>query len=284
MTHPLASSDQPLDTANETDPRPIDSPIGFGTWPFVGDEAQAAVESALEVGYRFIDTAAKYENEDGVGRGIAASGLARDEIYLQTKLRGSEHGDPRAALEASLERLGVDYVDSYLIHWPLPMIGKYIAAFETMAELQQEGLVREIGVSNFLPEHLDALEQATGLVPAIDQIQCDPTIARDEMRADIRARGVRVQAWRPMGKGTVLELPEIAAIAAARGKTAGQIVLAWHSTIGNVPIARSANPERQRQNLEAVTDIVLTGDELAAIAGLPQHEEERFDPRTHEEF
>lgn len=257
--------------------------IGFGTWPFTGDDAANAVASAIDAGYRLVDTAAKYENEDGVGRGIAASGVARDELFIQSKLRGAEHGEARQALERSLERLGLDYLDSYLIHWPLPMLGKYADAWAELVQAHADGLVRHIGVSNFLPEHLDVLVERTGVVPAVNQIQCDPTMAKPELRAELVSRGIQVQAWRPLGKGAVLDHPVVIDLATKRGCTAGQLVLAWHLAEGNVPIARSGGPERQRENL-AAQELELEPDELAALAELPQHDEPRFDPRTHEEY
>lgn len=257
--------------------------IGFGTWPFTDDEAVDAVASAIDVGYRLIDTAAKYENEAAVGRGILASGIAREEIRIQTKLRGAEHGDARGALERSLERLGVDYVDSYLIHWPLPMLGQYVDAWAAMVAAQQDGLVRQIGVSNFEIEHLDRIENATGVRPWANQIKCDPEHARVELRDELAARGISVQAWSPLGRtGELLELPEIVRIAERRGWAPAQVVLAWQATVGNVPIVRSGNPDRQRANLEA-TRQRLGADELDALARIPQLDLGWRDSRTYDE-
>lgn len=257
--------------------------IGFGTWPFEGDDAVRAVASAIDVGYRLIDTATKYGNEAAVGRGIRASGIPRDEIVIQTKLRGHDHGDVRGALERSLEALGVDRLDIWLVHWPLPMLGRYPEAWAEMVRARDEGLVREIGVSNFLPEHLDAIERATGVAPAVNQLQCDPTIARTELRAELEARGIGVQAWSPLGRGgVVLEAEPVARIAAARGVSPAEVVLAWHGTVGTVPIVRSQDAGRQRQNLAAV-GMRLTADELAALAALPQRELGATDPRIRDE-
>lgn len=257
--------------------------IGFGTWPFQHDDAERAVASAIEVGYRLIDTAAKYGNEAAVGSGIRASGVARDELRIQTKLRGDDHGDVRGALGRSLDALGVDVLDSWLIHWPLPMLGRYSEAWAEMVRLRDEGLVREIGVSNFLPEHLDALERATGVRPAVNQIQCDPTIARTELRTELGERGIGVQAWSPLGRGgEVLRAEPVLRIADARGWTPAEVVLAWHGTVGSVPIARSADAVRQRQNLAAVA-LRLDEAELAALAALPQRALGDFDPRTRDE-
>ncbi|MGO1544020.1 MAG: aldo/keto reductase [Gulosibacter sp.] len=257
--------------------------IGFGTSPLKGDEATKAVESALAVGYRLIDTATKYENEEAVGRAIAASGIPREEILVQTKLRGHDHGDVRGALERSLEWLGVEYLDSWMIHWPLPMVGLYPKAFEQMALAQEEGLVRELGVSNFLPEHLDAVKEATGLVPAVDQLQFDPGLTRPELRAELTTRGIQAQSWSPLARGgEVLNAKPVVEVALARGITTGQTILAWHHSLGIVPIARSTNAQRQRENLEAVK-IELTAEEMTKISSLPQRGLGDFDPRTRDE-
>lgn len=258
-------------------------PIGFGTWPFNDEEAVRAVASAIEIGYRLIDTASKYENERSVGRGIAASGVPREEIFVQTKLRGHDHGDVRGALERSLDRLGVDYLDSWLIHWPLPMVGLYADAFQHMAQAKNEGLVRSIGVSNFLPEHLDVLQEEAGLVPAVDQLPCDPSLNRPELRAELETRGIQMQAWSPLARGgEVLEAKPVVEIAEFRGLTPGQVVLAWHRANDIVPIARSGNPQRQRENLEAMS-VELTAAEVARIADVPQRGLGDFDPRTRDE-
>ena len=257
--------------------------IGFGTWPFTDDEAVAAVVSGIEIGYRLIDTAAKYENEAAVGRGIRESGIARDEVRIQTKLRGAEHEDARGALERSLERLGVDYVDSYLIHWPLPMLDRYVEAWEAMIGAQQDGLVRQIGVSNFEIEHLDAIERATGVRPWANQIKCDPQFARPEFRAELRARAIEVQAWSPLGRtGELFVVPEIERIAEQRGWTPAQVALAWHATVGNVPIVRSGSVERQRVNFEAM-QLRLDPDELDLLARIPQGDIGHRDPRIYDE-
>lgn len=257
--------------------------IGFGTWPFQGDAAIEAVSSAIEAGYRLIDTATKYENEQAVGQGITASGIPREELIVQTKLRGHDHEDVRGALERSLDWLGVEYLDSWLIHWPLPMLGRYPKAFGQMAEAKEAGLVREIGVSNFLPEHLDLLERETGLVPAVNQLQVDPGLLRAELRAELASRGIAVQAWSPLARGgDVLDAPPVLEVARARGVTPGQVILAWHRAIGTVPIARSGNAQRQRENLEAVA-LQLTEEEVVAVSSLPQRDLGEFDPRTRDE-
>ncbi len=255
--------------------------IGFGTWPFPDDEAARAVASAIGVGYRLIDTAARYENEAGVGRGIAESGVPREQLFVQTKLRGNDHEHIADALKSSLELLGLDYLDSWLIHWPLPMLGKYVDAFEEMLQARDEGLVRHVGVSNFLPEHLDALCERTGEQPWVNQIQLDPGLRREDLLPELRDRGIAIQAWSPLARGNV-EQDAVVEIARARGLSPAQVMLAWHAAIGSVPIVRSVNPDRQLQNLEAVR-IQLSDEELAAIAQQPQRELGDFDPRTHDE-
>ncbi|WP_054953278.1 aldo/keto reductase [Flaviflexus massiliensis] len=257
--------------------------IGFGTSPLKGEEAARAVTSAIEAGYTLIDTASRYENEEAVGQGIRDSGIAREDVIVQTKLRGHDHDNVRGALELSLEKLGVDYVDVWMVHWPLPMLGLYPQAYEEMITLQEEGLVRTLGVSNFLPEHLDELKSRTGHVPAVNQIQVDPGIHRPELRAELKNRGITVQSWSPLSKGgDLFETEPVKSAAEAHGITPSQAVLAWHRAIGAVPIVRSTSEERRKQNLDAIK-VTLTPAEVEAIGGLPQRELGEWDPRTHDE-
>lgn len=257
--------------------------IGFGTSPLQGEEAASAVAAAIEAGYTLIDTASRYENEEAVGKGIRDSGIARDDVIIQTKLRGNDHDNVRAALELSLAKLKVDYVDVWMVHWPLPMLGLYAQAYEEMAKLQEEGLVRALGVSNFLPEHLDQIKARTGLVPVANQIQVDPGIHRPELRKELADRGITVQAWSPLSKGgELLEADPIVAAAEAHGITPSQAVLAWHRAIGTVPIVRSTSDERRKQNLETVR-VELSPEEVEAISGLPQRPLGEWDPATHDE-
>lgn len=255
--------------------------IGFGTSPLKGEEATRVVVNAIGVGYRLIDTAARYDNEEAVGRAIAECGVPRDELFVQTKLRGHDHERVGDALRQSLERLGLDYLDSWMIHWPLPMLGKYVGAFEQMLQARDEGLVRHIGVSNFLPEHLDALRERTGEQPWANQIQLDPGLQRTEVRAELGLRGIRVQAWSPLSRGGI-DTDAVVQIARDRGISPAEVALAWHGAIGSVPIVRSTNPDRQLQNLEAVR-LHLTVEELELLATAPQRELGDFDPRTHDE-
>lgn len=257
--------------------------IGFGTSPLKGDEAASAVTAAIEVGYTLIDTASRYENEEAVGQGIRNSGIARDDVIIQTKLRGRDHGNVRGALEQSLTKLGVDYLDVWMIHWPLPMLGLYAQAYEEMAKLQEEGLVRALGVSNFLPEHLDEVESRTGLVPVVNQIQIDPGIHRSDLRHELTRRGIAIQAWSPLSKGGELfDAEPVKAAANAHGITPSQAILAWHRAIGTIPIVRSTNEERRKQNLHAV-QVTLSPEEVRAISALPQRPLGEWDPATHDE-
>lgn len=261
--------------------------IGAGTWPFVGDEAQSVVESVIEVGYRMIDTAARYENEASVGRALAASGVTRADLFVTSKLRGrdQEAGHARPALEATLERLGLDYLDLYLIHFPMPRLDRYVSIFAQLVALADEGLVRSIGVSNFLDTHLTRIDQEIGITPAVNQIELDPTKARRELRVANDKRGIVTQSWSPVGrKGPVLDSPIVLKVAAAREITAGQCVLLWHRTLGLVPVVRTADRRRQADNLAVLGMPPLTADELAAFAILDAGEAAVLDSDTYEEF
>ncbi len=260
--------------------------IGLGTWPLNDDGAAAAVSLAIGQGYRLIDTAARYGNEAGVGRGIAAGGVARDELFVTTKLRGRDHGydETRAALLRSLELLALDYVELFLIHWPLPRIDKYVESYRAILDLVGEGLVRSAGVSNFKAHHLQRLIDETGVIPAIDQIQLSPALPRRAVRNYLAAQGIATQAWSPLG------VPEgvpgaaiVAELAAKYGRTPAQIILRWHVQQGIGAIPKSADPGRQRENA-SVFDFALTGEEIAALATLDRGEATARDADTHEIF
>ena len=260
--------------------------IGFGTWPLKGAAGTTAVRTAIESGYRLIDTAAKYENEDAVGRAIAESGLPRADLFVTTKLRGDEQGYDSAirACESSLERLGLDYVDLYLIHWPLPRVNAYVASWRALLALQERGLVRSVGVSNFTAAHLDRIVAETGVTPAVNQIELHPFFSQAEQRAYDTEHGIVTQSWSPLGRGSdLLESRVITEIAEAHGATAGQVVLAWQLAIGAAPIPKSADPERMRANL-AAAELTLTPADLEAIAGLDDGRRLGGDPDSHEEF
>ena len=266
----------------------VDMPrLGLGTAGPGDEESRRRVREALGLGYRLLDTAARYGNEVGVGQGIADAGVPRDEVFVTTKLRGSDQGydSTLTALEESLNRLGLDYVDLYLIHWPLPRLDKYAESWRAMAEMLAEGKIRAIGVSNFLPEHLDRLAAESAVVPAVNQIELHPWLPQREQRADDNRRGIVTESWSPLARGGyLLAEPVFAAIGDRYGKTPGQVILRWHVQLGLVPIPKSGNAERLRQNLE-VFDFELSDSDLAEIDAVEAAQRgSGLDPRTHEEF
>ncbi|MBA0048679.1 aldo/keto reductase [Mycobacterium sp. NPDC050853] len=226
--------------------------LGFGVWQVPSDGAQAAVLTALQVGYRSIDTAKIYDNEEGTGRAIADSGLSRGDVFLTTKLWNSDQGYDSAlrAFDASLARLGTDYVDLYLIHWPVPELDEYVASFKALQRIQADGRAKAIGVSNFTIENLQRVIDETGEVPALNQIELHPRFTQPELRAFHAEYGIATEAWSPLGQGTVLEDPTIGAIAQAHGVTPAQVILRWHLQLGNVVIPKSVTPERIAANFD----------------------------------
>lgn len=242
--------------------------LGLGTWPLDDAEVEKAIVAAAELGYRHVDTAVKYGNEIGVGRGVAASGVAREDWFVTTKLDGEYQGQDRAVagLDASLDRLGLDYVDLLLIHWPLPARDEFVSTWETFIRLREAGKARAIGVSNFKPAHLDKLIAATGVVPAVNQIQLSPAITRREQRAYDTEHGILTESWSPLGGGSgdLLSSRVLARVADKHDRTPGQIVLRWHVQNGLVVIPKSADPQRMADNLAAF-DFELDADDLAAI-------------------
>ncbi|MEC7761799.1 MAG: aldo/keto reductase [Pseudomonadota bacterium] len=243
--------------------------LGLGTWPMTDDEAAKAVATALGTGYRLIDTAENYGNETGVGQGIRDAGVARDDVFLTTKMNKKWHSvdGARQACEASLGRLGLDYIDLFLIHWPNPDQGTYVEAFEGLTKLVDAGLVRAIGTSNFLPEHLKDLF-AAGFVPHVNQIQLDPYHLRSDITAIHADKGIVTESWSPIGRaGEMLADPAITGIAEAHGKTPAQTVLRWQVQSGYVPAPKSSDPARQAQNLD-VFDFALTEAEMTVLNGL----------------
>ena len=246
--------------------------IGLGTWPLDDAEVERAVVDAAAVGYRHVDTAAKYGNEVGVGRGVAASGVDREDWFVTTKLDGGYQGDDRAVagLDASLERLGMEYVDLLLIHWPLPARDLYVNTWETFIRLRDAGKARAIGVSNFKPAHIERLIAETGVAPAVNQVQLSPAIPRRDHRAYDEEHGIVTESWSPIGgTGDLLADPVLADLAAKHGRTAAQIVLRWHVQNGLVAIPKSRDPQRMAANL-AVFDFTLDADDLAALDGLDE--------------
>lgn len=253
--------------------------IGLGTASLTDDTVVPATLTALELGYRHIDTAFRYGNQRGVGRAIRESGLARDTLFITTKLDGEFQGDDRAiaGLETCLKQLDLDYVDLLLIHWPLPERNAYLSTWQSFEKLLAAGKTRSIGVSNFKPAHLDRLLAEATIRPVANQIQLSPRITRTEHVAYDTAHDIVTVAWSPLGQGQgLLDDPTLCAIAAAHGKTPAQIVLRWNVELGLVTIPRSSNPERLAQNL-AVFDFALTAAEVAAIAALDTGAEPRVD-------
>lgn len=234
-------------------------------------EAECAVATAIEAGYRLVDTAENYRNERGVGLGIRASGVPREELFVTTKFNREWHGDDlvREAVARSAERLGLDYIDLMLIHWPNPKHDRYVDAWRGLIRLRDEGIVRAIGVSNFKPAHLDRLIAETGEAPDVNQIQLHPLLARAETRAYHDEHGIVTESWSPLGGNgeRPADQPIIAGLASRYGKTAAQIVLRWHLQLGLIAIPKSANPERIRENID-IFDFELTSADLAAIAAL----------------
>jgi 2,5-diketo-D-gluconate reductase A len=241
--------------------------IGLGTSPLTDDEVERAIVTATGLGYRHIDTAAKYENEVGVGRGIRRSGIDRSELFVTTKLDGGYQGEDRAiaGLDAALKRLDLDYVDLLLIHWPLPAKGEFVSTWRTFEKLLEQGKTRAIGVSNFKPGHLQTLLDQTSVVPAVNQIQLSPQIPREEQRRFNAEHGIITEAYSPISAGNeLLASPLLAQIGDVHGKSPAQVVLRWHVQLGNVAIPKSTSAERLAQNLD-VFDFELSDAELLAL-------------------
>ncbi|MGV0383716.1 aldo/keto reductase [Corynebacterium sp. 22_2729] len=269
--------------------------IGLGTYKMQGQAGADSVAAGIRTGYRLIDTAYNYENEGAVGAGIrAATGadasapaISRDDVIVTSKLPGryQRHDDAVAAVEESLFRLGLDRIDLHLIHWPNPRQGHYVEAFETLLELRERGLIRHVGVCNFLPEHLEAVHAATGEYPVVNQIELHPHFPQAEAVAVHRELGIVTQAWSPLLRGAVLEEPVIADIADAHSATAGQVVLAWHRGRGVLAIPKASSADRQRENLDSL-DISLSDEEIEAITALgrPDGRRKNQDPAVYEEF
>lgn len=243
--------------------------VGLGVWQTPNDTADAAVRTALERGYRHVDTAAIYGNEEGVGKGIKSSGVDRKDIFLTTKLWNDEQGyeSTLKAFDESLKRLGTDYVDLYLIHWPSPHRELYLDTWKALIKLKEEGRARSIGVSNFCPEHLEKIIGETGVTPVINQVELHPDFQQTELRAFHDKHGIITQSWSPLGRGKLLEHSDVAAIARKHGRTAAQVVIRWHMDQGLVVIPKSANPDRIKQNFQ-VFDFTLDADDMAVFAKL----------------
>jgi 2,5-diketo-D-gluconate reductase A len=251
--------------------------LGFGVFQVPPEDTQRIVESALEAGYRHIDTAAAYRNEAGVGAALAALGIPRDEIFVTTKLRNGEQGTAFEAFRNSRTALGVDYVDLYLIHWPVPSQGLFTDAWKAMEKIYTGGEIRAIGVSNFLADHLDTLLEGSEVVPAVNQIEIHPTFQQRDLAAKSRSLGIAVEAYSPLGQGADLGAAAVKSLAARYGATPAQILLAWHLAQGTIVIPKSAHSARMRENLGAAA-LQLTPAELAEIAGLESGARAGADP------
>jgi len=244
--------------------------FGFGVFQVPPEETEQAVRDAFDAGYRHIDTAQMYQNEEGVGRALAESGLARDEVFLTTKLNNDNHGHDAAlrALDGSLTKLGVDHVDLFLIHWPRPKDGRYVETWRALEKIAAEGKSRSIGVSNFTVEHLERLAAETGTVPAVNQIELHPRFPQDELRRYHADHGIATEAWSPIGQGgDLLQDPTLATLAERYGKSPAQVVLRWHVQLGNIVFPKSSRPERMRENID-VFDFELSDDDMQAVSGL----------------
>jgi 2,5-diketo-D-gluconate reductase A len=260
--------------------------LGLGTYSLDGDEGVAAVGAAITSGYRLLDTALNYGNEDAVGRAVRESDVPRDEFVVTSKLPGRHHGYDEAhrSVDETLANLGLDHLDLYLIHWPNPSVGKFVETWKAFVDLRDSGKVRSIGVSNFTPEHLDRILDATGVAPAVNQVELHPYFPQADLRAVHQRLGIVTESWSPLAKQSELLSEEpVTAAAAAHGVSAGQVVLRWHVQLGAVPVPKSGDPDRQRENLD-VFGFALTDDEVQAISALERGRLWDGDPDTHEEM
>lgn len=298
MTENDTPSPAPAETAETRQPdqggHPIEGGlvlprIGFGTYPLRGSTGLRILSDALDVGYRMLDSAFNYENEGTVGTAIRASGIPRDQVVVASKLPGrhQEYDKALEIVEESVYRTGLESIDLYLIHWPNPKVGKYVEAWRALIEARERGLVKAIGVSNFLPEHLDRLVAETGVTPVVNQIELHPYFPQEEQRAYHAEHGIVTEAWSPLGRKTdLLGDPVIARIAADHGIEPGHAILSWHLALGTLPLPKSSSPERQRGNLEVPRADLLTADEVAEITALgrPDGRAAGQDPAEYEEF
>jgi 2,5-diketo-D-gluconate reductase A len=275
-----ADSAVPTITLNDGNLIPV---LGLGVAELSQEDTERAVTAALEAGYRLIDTASAYGNEAAVGRAIAASGIPREELFVATKVATPDQGytTTKQALAASLERLGLDYVDMYMIHWPAAQLGKYVDTYGAMQKVQQDQRsIRSIGFCNFLEEHLSTISDLTYTNPAVNQIELHPLLNQAELRAVHADRGIVTEAYSPLGIGKVLDNPVLVSIAEAHGKSPAQVAIRWSIQLGNVVIPRSGNPERINDNID-VFDFELTDAEMSSINGLDDGTRFRQDPATY---
>lgn len=281
MADPSGASSPTL-TLNDGISIPV---VGLGVWQTPAEDTERAVNAALHAGYRHIDTAAAYRNETEVGHALTTSGVPRDDVFLVTKLWNSEQGYDKtlAAFDASMKRLGLggddDYLDLFLIHWPVPAANLFVETFKAFAHLRDQGRIHSIGVSNFAPEHLTMLIDSTGIVPAVNQVELHPLLPQHELRAVHARLGIATEAWSPLGQGSLLAHPTVTAIAETHGKTPAQVLIRWHIQLGNIVIPKSVNPDRIVSNFD-VFDFELSEQDLASIATLDDGTRLGPDPRT----
>ncbi|MFF2493660.1 aldo/keto reductase [Agromyces sp. NPDC058064] len=260
--------------------------IGLGTYGLNDQLGIAAITSAIDEGYRLIDTAYNYGNEEAVGEAIERTDVDRSDLVITTKLPGRHHGfdETIASFEESRKRLGLEWVDLYLIHWPLPRIDKFVDSWRAMISLREKGLVRALGVSNFTPAMLERLIDETGVVPVVNQVELHPYFPQEELRAFHDEHDIRTESWSPLARRTeLLREPVVVELAEAHGVSPAQLVLRWHVELESVPIPKSSDPERRRENLD-VFGFSLTSEEVAAISALARGRIWGADPDTHEEF
>jgi len=255
--------------------------IGYGTYPLDNPQAETAVREALSCGYRLFDTAANYGNESGVGTGLLSFDVGRPDIFVTTKLRGRDQGydSTLRAFDTSLQRLKMDYIDLYLIHWPLPMKDQYVESWKALIQLQKDGRVRSIGVSNFLPEHLTRIIDATGVTPAVNQIEMHVDFAQAESVALHKKLGILTAAWSPLGRGAILENPVVGRVAQRHNRSPAQVLLRWVVQMGAVPRPKSAHPARMKANIE-VFDFELADADMRDLATLDGNHRTGPDPAT----
>ncbi len=243
--------------------------VGMGVWQVENDMASSIVKTAIDIGYRSIDTAAIYGNEAGVGRGIAESSVKREDLFIATKLWNDRHGhdSTKEAFDESLEKLGLDYVDLYLIHWPVPKVGMFVEAWECMIQLRDEGRAKSIGVCNFNINHLEQLLDETGVLPVVNQIELHPQFQQAELRDFHAEHDIITEAWSPLGRGRLWEEPTLNRIARKHQRSVAQVMLRWHTQLGNMVIPKSVTPDRLKENWH-IFDFILDDDDMAAISAL----------------
>lgn len=256
--------------------------MGLGTYLVPDAEAKDLVIEALRLGYRHIDTAAVYENEEGVGRGVAEASLARDEVFVTSKLRNGEHGydETLRAFDGTMKRLGLDVLDLYLIHWPSPKVDRYVETWKAFIRLKEEGRVRSIGVSNFNPDHLERIIGETGVVPSINQIELHPYFQQRDVRSLHNDHKIAIESWSPLGRGNVMDDEVIGKIASKYGKTVGQVVIRWHIEQGLIVFPKTTSFARLAENFD-VFDFALDADDMTSIAALDRADGRRGPDPLH---